>query len=70
MAAGAVRVTLPPVQNVVGPDGVMVVSGAGLTFTATGDEVAVQPEPSVTVTLYEPPAPTVICCVVAPFDQR
>ena len=70
MEAGAVRVTLPPGQKVVGPEAVMVVSGAAFTVTATGDDVALQPDPSVTVTLYEPVAPTVICGEVAPFDQR
>ncbi len=70
MPFGAVRVTLPPVQKVVGPDAVIVAFGAAFALTATGDEVAVQPDASVTVTLYEPVAFTVICGVVAPFDQR
>ena len=41
-----VSVTLPPVQNVVGPPGVTVgVAGAGLTVTLTGVEAALaQPD--------------------------
>ena len=49
--AGAVRVTLPPAQNVVGPDAVMTgVAGGGVTATATGDEVAEHAFDPVTVT--------------------
>lgn len=47
----AVRITLPPAQNVVGPDAVTVAVGAGATETVVGDDVAAQPLPSVTVTL-------------------
>ena len=49
--AGAESVTLPPVQNVVGPFGVMTGDGAGLTATVVGCEVPVQPATSFTVTL-------------------
>ncbi len=70
MPAGAVRVTLPPLQKVVGPDEVIVAVGGGVTLTLFGAELAVQPLPSVTVTLNEPLALTVIDCDEAPFDQR
>ena len=51
-AADEVSVTLPPEQNVVGPDGVIVGAGGnGFTVTVTGDDVAGQPPASVTVTL-------------------
>ena len=67
----AVRVTLPPWQNVVGPEAVIVgAGGGGLTVTDTGAEEAEHPLALVTVTLYEPDAVAVIDCVVAPFDQR
>ena len=37
----AVRITLPPAQNVVGPEGVIVgTAGVGVTVTTTGVEVA------------------------------
>jgi len=47
----AVSVTLPPAQNVVGPEGVIVAVGSGLTVTVrdTGDDV--QPFASVVVTV-------------------
>ena len=46
-----VSVTLPPVQNVVGPPGVMVgVAGAAFTVTETGvDDAEVQPPGDVAV---------------------
>ena len=47
----AVSVTLPPEQNVVGPDAVTVGAGVGVTVTVVGDEVPLQLFPSVTVTL-------------------
>ena len=47
----AVRTTLPPGQNVVGPDAVTVAAGEGLIETVVGVDVAAQPFPSVTVTL-------------------
>jgi hypothetical protein len=69
--AGALSVTEPPSQNVVGPDGVIVgVAGAGVTVTAVAAEVVLQPVAFVTVTLYEPAVLTLIDCVVAPVDQR
>jgi hypothetical protein len=46
-----VSVTLPPSQNVVGPDAVMVATGLGLTVTVTGADVALQPLAFVTVTV-------------------
>jgi hypothetical protein len=47
-----VRLTLPPVQNVVGPPGVMVgVGGSGLTVTTTGAEGAEEQPAVVTVTV-------------------
>ena len=46
----AVRVTLPPWQNVVAPPGVIVAVGAGFTVTVVGDDVAPQ-LPLETVTL-------------------
>ena len=69
---GAVRVTLPPAQNVVGPLGVIVgVAGFGLTVTTVAAEVELQPLPSVTVTVYEPELETTIDCVVSFVgDQR
>jgi hypothetical protein len=71
LAALAVSVTLPPAQNVVGPLAVMTgVAGNALTTTLVGAELPLQPFASVTVTLYEPVAFTVIDCVMAPFDQR
>ena len=65
----AVRVTLPPAQNVVAPDAVIVAVGVGFTATLTAGAVPEQPVPSVTTTLYEPLADTVIDWVVAPFDH-
>ena len=47
-----VSVTLPPVQNVVGPPGVMVgVAGAGLTVTIVGADAALVQPLVVTVTV-------------------
>ena len=53
MPAGAVRVTLPPVQKVVGPLGVIVADGGvpAVALTVVGAEVAVHPLASVTVTV-------------------
>ena len=52
LAALAVSVTLPPSQNVVGPPAVMTgVAGRGLTVTAVAALVALQPLPSVVVTV-------------------
>ena len=64
-----VNVIVLPAQNVAGP--LMVgVAGTGFVVTTNAADVAAQPLASVTVTLYEPPAETVIDCVVAPVDQR
>jgi len=50
--AGALSVTLPPAQNVVGPFGVIVgVDGFAFTVTVVGALVALQPFAFVTVTL-------------------
>lgn len=47
-----VKVTEPPVQNVVGPPGVITgVLGAGLTVTVVAEDVATQPDPFPTVTV-------------------
>ena len=46
------------------------VAGSGLTVTTNAAEVAAQPLASVTLTVYEPAAETVIDWVVAPVDQR
>jgi hypothetical protein len=62
-----VRVTLPPAQKVVGPLAVIVgVAGCVLAVTTTGAEVAVQPNPLLTCTVYDPEVVAVIACVVAP----
>jgi len=66
----AVRVTLPPAQKVVGPEGVMVAVGSGLTVTVCEAGAEVQPFASVTVTVNVPLVDTVIAAVVAPVDQR
>ena len=47
----AVSVTLPPAQNVVGPPAVMLAVGLAFAVTTVGDDVALQPFASVTVTL-------------------
>jgi hypothetical protein len=66
----AVSVTLPPAQNVVGPEGVMVAVGSGLTVTVCDAGADVQPLASVVVTVYVPAVDTVMAAVVAPVDQR
>jgi hypothetical protein len=63
--AEAVKVTLPPWQKVVGPPGVMVAVGRGLTVTTVGVEVPEQPPETVTLTVKLPFAVTVIAWVVA-----
>ena len=66
----AVNTTEPPFQNVVGPDGVMVTTGVGLTVTTVPEAAeAVQPFTSVIVTLYVPETETVMEEVVAPVLQ-
>ena len=49
--SSARKVTLPPSQNVVGPDALMVAAGSALTTTLVAAEVALQPLALVTVTL-------------------
>ena len=66
----AVRVTLPPAQNVVAPLGVMVAVGNEFTVTVCDAGVDVQPFASVVVTVYVPLELTLIAAVVAPVDQR
>ena len=68
--ADAVRVTLPPWQNVVGPLALIEGAGSGLTVTLVAALVAEHPLALVTVTLWLPDAVTSIDWVVAPFDQR
>jgi hypothetical protein len=64
-----VSVMLLPAQKDDGP--VMVgVAGAGFAARAKAAEVAEQPLASVTLTVYEPAAETMIDCVVSPVDQR
>jgi hypothetical protein len=65
-----VSVMLVPAQKELGPLIVGVAGGAALDVTANRAEVAEQPPAFVTVTVYEPPAETVIDCVVSPVDQR
>lgn len=50
-AALDVSVTLPPLQKVVGPEGVIVGDGAAICVTAVVAEVPLQPAPVVTETL-------------------
>jgi hypothetical protein len=54
------------VQNVVEPLGVIVAVGNGFTVTVVGADVAEQLFPLVTVTVYVPPAITLMLCVVCP----
>lgn len=66
-----VRTTEPPVQKVVGPPAVMVgTPGVGFTVTVVAADVATQPDPFPTVTVYDPEAETVMDCVVAPVDHK
>ena len=68
--SGAVSVTEPPAQNVVGPPAVITgVDGRALTVIVVV-AVALQPLAFVIVTLYVPAVVTSIHCVVAPVDQR
>src|SRR5687768_16912061 len=69
MPAGALRVTLPPAQKVVEPEGVMVASGGAFTVTTVGAEVAEQRFASTMVTEYAPLFVATIDGEVAPFDQ-
>ena len=56
----AVKVTLPPWQNVVDPLAVIVGVGNGFTVTTVEVDVAVHPSALVTVTLYVPEFVTVM----------
>jgi hypothetical protein len=70
-AAGEeVNTTEPPAQNVVGPLGVTVGVGFGLTVTFTGAEVALHPLPSVTSTVYDPATVTNMLCEICPLLHR
>lgn len=67
----AVNTTLPPAQKVVGPDGVMVVTGLALTVTVTPlTAEPVHPAAVVTVTLYVPETVAVMAAVVAPVVHK
>ena len=61
-----VRVTFPPAQNVVGPLGVIVAVGNGLTVTVNG---ALMSQTS-TATLNVPLVVTTILCVVSPLLHK
>lgn len=63
-----VRITLPPVQKVVGPLAEMVGNAPCTTTVMVLEGVEVQPD-EVYVTEYVPEVETVMDCVVAPFDQ-
>ena len=66
-----VNTTEPPVQKVVGPPAKIVgTPGEGFTVTFVLDEVATQPEPLPTVTVYVPPVETIMDCVVSPVDHK
>jgi hypothetical protein len=64
-----VSVTLPPMQNVVGPLAVTAADGV-FSMLIVCDALPLQPFASVTVTLYVPLVVTFAICEVAPFDQR
>jgi hypothetical protein len=66
---GAMRVTDPPVQNVVAPTFAIETAGRALTVTTTGAEVAEHPFAFVIVTEYEPVVVAVIAWVDSPVDQ-
>jgi hypothetical protein len=51
MPPGAFNVTAPPLQKLVGPDGVIVAVGVALTVTFVAADVVAQPVALVTVTL-------------------
>ncbi len=62
-----VNTTLPPAQNVVGPDAEIVgVAGIGFTVTTVGADAGEVHPDTVCVTVYEPLVVTVMACVVAP----
>ena len=66
--APASRAIVPLPQTKFGP--LIDTVGFGLTVTATGEDVALQPAALMTVTLKLPDAETTIDCVVAPFDHE
>ena len=66
----AVRVTLPPLQNVVGPLALMVGVEALPMITEVADEVAEHPPAWVTLTVKFPLVLVVMDWVVDPFDHR
>ena len=70
-AAFVAMETEPPWQKVIGPFGVRTgFAGSGLTVTTSGTETA-EVQPAITVfTVKEPPAETVMLCVVSPLLQR
>jgi len=68
VAEDDVSVIVLPVQKDAGPL-IVGVGTAGFAVTAKAADVALQPLASVTVTVNEPAADTVIDCVVAPVDQ-
>lgn len=71
VADDEVNTTEPPVQKVVGPPAKIVgTPGEGFTVTFVLDEVATQPEPLPTVTVYVPPVETIMDCVVSPVDHK
>jgi hypothetical protein len=61
---------LSPSQKIAGVTGVIVASAMGSSLISNGADSAEHPLESVTRTLYDPPVPTRIVCVVAPVDQR
>ena len=65
----AASVTDPPKQNVVGPPGVIMAAGSGLTVTVV-ISVSVQPLALVTVMVYVPVEVTLIAAVVADVDHK
>src|SRR5688500_10587981 len=70
MPDGAERLTFPPVQKEVGPEGVMTGVAAVLTVTTVGADVPLHPSGAVTVTVYEPAVVTTMDGEVAPLDHK
>lgn len=71
LAEEEVSATEPPAQKVVEPPALIDgAAGFALIVTVVAAEVAEQPEPLVTVTVYDPAELTVIDWFVEPFDQR
>jgi len=65
-----VRVTLPPEQNVVGPDVEMDAVTGAVSVTTVAADVPEHPAAFVPVTVKVPDAETVMVGDVEPFDQR